>query len=200
MPATIHFLTWTTYGTWLPGDERGWASAKTHSAMQPQGPLDTFSAKNLRAAPMYLDEEQRAACANSIEATCQYYGWELCVVNVRQAHVHALVGADVPSWRIMQAAKAWATRKMREAGLTKQNRPVWTSNGSTRIVVDSDDLRAVLAHVLEGQGEVAPGTVRGSLVAVANPDTLVSGVDQVRAVCLYPDTHVSGSNSSDRTT
>ena len=20
-----YFLTWTTYGTWLPGDERGWS-------------------------------------------------------------------------------------------------------------------------------------------------------------------------------
>jgi hypothetical protein len=22
--ALAYFLTWTTYGTWLPGDERGW--------------------------------------------------------------------------------------------------------------------------------------------------------------------------------
>ena len=23
-----YFLTWTTYGTWLPGDERGWVKRK----------------------------------------------------------------------------------------------------------------------------------------------------------------------------
>jgi hypothetical protein len=28
-----YFLTWTTYGTWLPGDERGWY-AKQASGLQ----------------------------------------------------------------------------------------------------------------------------------------------------------------------
>ena len=26
-PPLAYFLTWTTYGTWLPGDERGWIEA-----------------------------------------------------------------------------------------------------------------------------------------------------------------------------
>ena len=37
MPEPLaYYLTWTTYGTWLPGDERGWVWRGKVSAARPQ--------------------------------------------------------------------------------------------------------------------------------------------------------------------
>jgi hypothetical protein len=176
MPVPVHFLTWTTYGTWLPGDERGWASCKTHEPMAPQPRLERYCATRLRAPPVFLDARQRAAGAAAFEEACGYYGWALFAVNIRTAHGHALVGAEVPGSRVLQALKARATRRLREQGLVAPERPVWASGGSTRIVRDSQDGRAALAYVLEGQGEDSvPGAIRGRLATQRHPGTHVPG-------------------------
>jgi hypothetical protein len=46
-----YFPTWTTYGTWLPGDDRGWRRKG-----EPEGqPANPFFAKIARAAMRRLD-------------------------------------------------------------------------------------------------------------------------------------------------
>ncbi len=43
MPEPLaYFLTWSTYGTWLPGDERGWI---THTAGSSQTPPECWRRK-----------------------------------------------------------------------------------------------------------------------------------------------------------
>ena len=38
MPAPLAYLiTWTTYGTWLPGDQRGWVEDGTFGIQAPDG-------------------------------------------------------------------------------------------------------------------------------------------------------------------
>ena len=171
MPLPVHFLTWTTYGTWLPGDRRGWASAKSHAPRDPAPRLELYCRELLRAPPLALDPRQRVACAAAIVETCAFRGWTLQAVNVRTTHVHALIGAGEPSPRVLQALKAWATRRLRERAGVATDRPVWSSAGSTRLVRESSDARAALAYVLEGQGEnLVPGAIRGEAAWVGQDD------------------------------
>ena len=53
------FLTWTTYGTWLPGDERGWV--RRGGGLQAANPARKKAAQErMTESPCTLDIEQRA--------------------------------------------------------------------------------------------------------------------------------------------
>ena len=40
MQALAYFITWTTYGTWLPGDKRGWVKAGMQGIQAPDSELE----------------------------------------------------------------------------------------------------------------------------------------------------------------
>ena len=49
-----YFLTWTTYGTWLPGDERGWVAKP--GEMRITGPrIGQHAMSRLTEPPLVLD-------------------------------------------------------------------------------------------------------------------------------------------------
>ncbi len=70
-------ITWTTYGTWLPGDERGFVgpifdeeTGTRRIENRPQTPyfqdikeLKKFSQSQLKSRPIYLVEKQAKAIA-----------------------------------------------------------------------------------------------------------------------------------------
>ena len=41
------FLTWTTYGTWLPGDERGWNRKREGKTQEPNVKLEAAARKQI---------------------------------------------------------------------------------------------------------------------------------------------------------
>jgi hypothetical protein len=62
-PST-YFITWTTYGTWLPGDTRGWR--KTKQGDQPPQPLLEAWCRNRMTE--FLDAETKELDALTAEA------------------------------------------------------------------------------------------------------------------------------------
>src|SRR5437660_12286167 len=73
------FLTWPTYGTWLPGDERGWV--KYRRGFQIADPIRKLEAEALMTEEAcILDEEQRELVEQTIADHCRIRGWELHVV------------------------------------------------------------------------------------------------------------------------
>ncbi len=52
----------------------------------------------------------------------------------------------------MNAFKAWATRRLREASLAAQEERIWARHGSTRYLWNEEDLSNAVAYVVEGQG------------------------------------------------
>ena len=58
------FLTWTTYGSWLPGDERGWI-LKGRGIQTPDPVRRNHAESLLTEPPCSLDDEQRGL----VEAT-----------------------------------------------------------------------------------------------------------------------------------
>ena len=58
-----YFLTWTTYGTWLPGDARGWVNRHPQgdNVIAPPSPALEWHARRLMeeagAAPMVLNAQ-----------------------------------------------------------------------------------------------------------------------------------------------
>ena len=54
-----YFLTWTTYGTWLPGDERGWVE-KPGQFRELDVQRQQTARQRMTEPPLTLDGEQRA--------------------------------------------------------------------------------------------------------------------------------------------
>lgn len=145
-----YFLTWVTYGTWLPGDARGWV--KYHDGWQLPDPVREREAKaRMTEAACRLTPDQRRAVEDQIAKTCAYRGWTLHVVNCRSNHVHVVVSADVAyPEKIRIDLKAWATRALKKQ-IDNGRETWWAERGSIRYLNTDDELEAATVYVREGQ-------------------------------------------------
>jgi hypothetical protein len=67
------FLTWTTYGTWLPGDEQGWV--KRGLGLQRPDPKRKREAETrMTEGVCILDAEQRRVVEKTISDHCRIRG------------------------------------------------------------------------------------------------------------------------------
>lgn len=149
------FLTWTTYGTWLPGDERGWV-AKPGQFRAPDSGREKSARIRMTEEPLYLDDEQRAIVEATIRRHCEMRGWYLHAVACRTNHVHVVVTARVDPETIMDQFKAWCTRHLKQNEVPKPNdsfrrQKWWTQRGSKRFINDDVGLEGAIRYVLEGQ-------------------------------------------------
>ena len=149
--AIAFFLTWTTYGSWLPGDARGWFDRR--GRFQSPRPSVAFVAeRRLAERPVVFDDRQRSAVERAVEAHCRHRGWHLHAVHCRREHVHAVVTAVGRSPDdVLAQLKAWCTRVL-AAGGDGTRRRWWTEGGSKRWVFHECDLVDVVAYVKECQG------------------------------------------------
>jgi REP element-mobilizing transposase RayT len=155
-----YFLTWPTYGTWLPGDEHGWV--KRHHGFQLPDPMTKLeSAARMAEDACRLDDEQRSLVEATIAEHCRIRGWTLHAVNCRSNHLHIVVTASQHPDELREQFKAWSTRRLREldtqrvAGtLAERHAPRknwWAERGSKRYLNDEDSLEAAILYVRDCQ-------------------------------------------------
>jgi len=147
------FLTWTTYGTWLPGDERGWVR-QGEGFQLPDPVLKKMAQDLMTEPPCALTEPQRKLVEKTITDHCRIRGWHLHALNCRTNHVHVVVTAQRDPEDVRDQFKAWCTRKLKECQRAG-NEPVrenwWTERGSQRYIGDEESLEAVIRYVLDFQ-------------------------------------------------
>ena len=117
------FLTWPTYGTWLPGDERGWVEYR-HGWQLPDPARKREAQARLTEDACLLDQDQRRLVELTIADHCRVRGWTLYTVNCRSNHVH-VIAAIRQNW--------------------------WAERGSALYVNDEEGLEAVIHYVREAQ-------------------------------------------------
>ena len=151
-------LTWTTYGTWLHGDERGSVrrELKKHGWPKPKieadpAMLQTMRRK-LRQEPFLIEPGARGIIEDTIKEVCEHRGWYLHAFNVRTNHVHVVVSGEQSPRKMSGDIKAYCTRKLREKDLIDVGRRVWTDGGSTRYLWSADDLAGAIDYVKNRQG------------------------------------------------
>jgi REP element-mobilizing transposase RayT len=146
-----YLITWTTYGTWLPGDERGWVDRGTPGVQAPDPARQGAAYQQLVEAPVILDPEQRALVEATVRAHCDFRHWSLHAVNVRSNHVHVVVTAPATEpKKVMDQFKAWCSRRLNERAGKVQDR-WWTRHGSTKWINDEDYFHNAIRYVLERQ-------------------------------------------------
>lgn len=155
MPEPLgYFLTWSTYGTWLPGDERGWTEFR-HGWQLPD-PIRKLEAEaRMTEDACVFDREQRDVVEKQIAETCRFRGWVLHTVNCRTNHVHVVVTADKLPDVVRDQLKAWCTRRLKELDVSRGRNTVrekwWAERGSHRFLNDEASLEAAILYVRDGQ-------------------------------------------------
>ena len=151
-----YFLTFRCYGTWLPGDRRGWmdrSSLPLGEPLRSRHPgLHAQAAGEMTGTPFKLESAHRQVVDAAIRDVCAYREWRLHALNVRTNHVHLVVSAGVAPEQAMTTLKAWATRRLRQAGLVVEGAKPWSRHGSTRYLWRVDEIEATVRYVLEEQG------------------------------------------------
>jgi len=151
-----YFLTWTTYGTWLHGDERGSVDYRHNvygrPLLEPSDRRRAVRTAQLRSSAFVLNADARAIVRETIARHCEVRSWELLELNVRTNHAHVVVGAASGPDEMMSQFKAWATRRLREAGVDSREQRVWSEGGSTRYLWDEESVARACRYVRDGQG------------------------------------------------
>ena len=160
MTMHAYHLVWTTYGTWLPGDRRGWIKKNTLGVQQPDPERERQARERMAEPQIALSGQQRALVEQTIRDHCSIRGWVLHAVNVRSNHVHVVVSADRVADEVMNQLKAWCSRKLSDAaGLRtsvakRAGRRRWfTEGGDKEMIEDEEYLVNAIHYVVEGQGK-----------------------------------------------
>ena len=154
--AIAYFLTWTCYGTWLHGDDRGSIDFEHNTYDDPYLERDDrrrgWETALLANPPVVLDVAQRRRVYETIAAHCDIRSWELHAHNVRTNHVHVVVSCgEVAPEKVMGEFKSWCTRRLRESGLVSPQQRMWTQHGSTKYLWKESQLQAAIGYITECQ-------------------------------------------------
>ena len=157
--AIAYFLTFTTYGTWLHGNDKEQGSVddahnRFGDPLLPRNPTREQSERRImKESPYLLDEPRRTVVCNAIIELAREKGWWLWAEHVRSNHVHLVISAERNVDRLLSDLKARASRNLTRAGFENSERRRWTLHGSTRHLFDEDAIAEKIHYTLDEQGE-----------------------------------------------
>jgi REP element-mobilizing transposase RayT len=153
-------ITWTTYGSWLPGDERGYVSntfvpgqgyeRKQNDPGTPCTADDEATRKRARKLQkwptVFLNAEQALVVAQSLVDAAARYGWRILRAAIMANHVHVvIVGCPDDGPAVRRVLKGNT-----QANLSKHHgspRVWWTTRGSDRYKHGSAAIEAAEQYV-----------------------------------------------------
>ena len=157
------FFTWTTYGTWLPGDERGFVSnvrvesgrreirhnipTTPHDANMPG--LAESSRHTMLGPPIFLIQDQAEALLAQFHETANIRQWQLIAVGIMVSHVHVVVGVpgDPSPSDILGDWKSYGSRVLNRRWGKPKSETWWTESGSKRKLSDERAILTAVAYV-----------------------------------------------------
>ena len=141
------FLTWTTYGSWLPGDGRGFTSKTRDSSGEtvrhnefgtpmamPNSPLENYCEAISKADLVRLNIAHADALLAQFQETATFRTWRLLALAIMVTHIHlgvAVVGDPDPE-DILRDFKAYGSRRLNRTWGKPPSETWWTASGSKR--------------------------------------------------------------------
>ena len=159
-------ITWTCYGTWLPGARQGFVShvRDEHGKLVihnvPGTPFDAdmpaleeYARSQMKGPPVNLDKAAAEAMIAQYQETCRIRGWELQAASVMYNHTHVVVAVpdDPEPQSILETLKSWATRAVKKLRPLPPNGTFWTGKGSTRKLSGDEAVWAAVIYVVRKQ-------------------------------------------------
>jgi len=147
----LHILiTWTTYGTWLPGDGRGWRRRPGGNQL-PQPLLEQWCRAKMTGDAVLLEPHDRRTIEDACREHCQMRSWPLLAVSARTNHVHLVAATNEKPSKVRDQLKANCTRRLRTQSVPLNAERTWTRGGDCEILDSEADVEAAVLYVLEGQ-------------------------------------------------
>ena len=144
------FITWTTYGTWLPGDARGWRDSRRGPQL-PDPQLELEARSRMKFAEVRLRPNDRVTVEQAIRTHCHHRGWALHAVNARSNHVHCVISANEKPQTIRDQLKANCTAQLRSQPSPLIVERTWTKKGDCEVLFTDDELYNAVRYTLEAQ-------------------------------------------------
>ncbi len=155
-------LTSTTYGTWLPGDRRGFVS----NVRDGPGPevrhnqpgtlvdadmrgLAASSRAALKCQPILFIPEQAQAVLAQFQETAAYREWQLLAVAIMANHFHIVVGVpgDPDPADLLGDFKSYGSRALNRRWSKPVSGTWWTESGSRRKLANEAAVLAAIQYV-----------------------------------------------------
>lgn len=155
MHPVAYFITFSTYGTWLHGDERG-SVDRDNNIVGELLITGDHALRRQRAAQMIgseyrLEAVERETVLGAIQQHAAFRGWPLLAAHVRTNHVHLVVVGDTKPERMMTEFKAYASRALNRLNASTQPK-YWTRHGSTRWLNTEESVRHAIEYTTTEQG------------------------------------------------
>jgi len=161
------FLTWHTYGTWLPGDKRGFVSpvrmdsgqSELHNVPRtstdcdhPQ--LSHWARARLKSDPIVFSKLQADVLAAQLQQTAVYRGWSLLAFAIVTNHVHVVLGVagDPNPSDLIGDLKSYGSRALNQRFERPQAGTWWTESGSKRKLDSEQSILGAIRYTIEQQG------------------------------------------------
>jgi REP element-mobilizing transposase RayT len=136
-------ITFTTYGTWLQGDKRGFVKdGKTYAVNQS---LTDSNKQNLSKNPVKLSKTNRAIAAQAIIEKAGRLDQKILALAVCSNHIHIVADyIPLPIGKIVSHYKNSAQAALRKAGLAGR---IWTKGFDKRYCFDEQALNSRIDYV-----------------------------------------------------
>lgn len=159
------FITWTSYGTWLPGDPRGYVSntLREDGAFEPKrnqrgtpysrgDPRTLASAQRLQKHnTVWLNAGQAVTAAEALIKAAAERHWFIIRAAIMASHIHTLT-TDCPDdgSAVLRIFKGVTSAELSN----KAGRPGrwWTHGGSVRYLHDQRSIDAVESYIRRQKG------------------------------------------------
>ncbi len=158
------FLTWRTYGTWLPGSRDGFVdpilAADGNRVIHniPGTPVDAdnpalenYAKTIMKGKPVYLNEEQAKALLEQCQETARFRHWHLVAVAILINHIHLIVGVDgdPDPADLLRDFKAYGSRRLNRQWPKPADGSWWAESGSRRRLKLDENVVAVTEYVMK---------------------------------------------------
>jgi REP element-mobilizing transposase RayT len=152
-----YFISFTCYGTWLHGEEKGSVDDEHNVPDTPFLP-PSFELRQeeqglMDQAPYHLDEKRRQIVLDAIIEVCWHRKWTLHAAHIRTNHLHVVVSAKAAPERVMNDFKVYASRSLNNKVVDSAGRKRWSRHGSTRYLWKDSHVAGAVDYVLNRQGE-----------------------------------------------
>jgi hypothetical protein len=138
-----YMITWTTYGTWLQGDERGYA--KDGAILPANEKLEESNSQLQVRDAVYISEAQQRAVREAILKEAATRCQKIYAISVEATHVHVVVGqTGEPIDKMVAYYKTAARLALQEKGHTGR---LWTRGYDKRFCFDDASLTARIEYV-----------------------------------------------------
>jgi len=155
--AIAYMLTWTTYGSWLQGDERGYV--KDGMILPANAALNRANRAVMTTPEVTLTLRQQAIVKDALRKEAAALGQEVCAVAVRKNHVHLVVTTNgLDPCHAVSHYKNAARLAVQGDGFAGR---LWTRGYSKRYCFDEQQLYAMIEYVNRHNTLKSPHVHRG---------------------------------------